>query len=75
MTTTQEKALEHGGYQGNRCGLGRTRNNHTTTPLTTAKQRLVIINYLVAGNRLTTLHARDELGIMHSVAEYILMNG
>lgn len=45
-----------------------TQDNDTTAPQSTAKQRLAILSYLQQGNRLTTLTAREELGIMHPAA-------
>ena len=48
--------------------LGRAQEDDTTTPLSTAKQRHAILSYLQSGNRLTTLAAREELGIMHPAA-------
>lgn len=46
----------------------RTQVDDTTTPLSTAKQRQAVLSYLQQGHRLTTLTAREELGIMHPAA-------
>ena len=67
MMTTKKDRLRGPVDQG---GLGRAQSNNTTTqhPRSTAKQRLAILSYLQQGNRLSTLHAREFLGIMHPAA-------
>lgn len=45
--------------------LGREQVNNTTPPQSCAKQRRTILDYLQQGHRLTTLYARETLGIMH----------
>lgn len=48
--------------KGNNC------NSNHSTPLartSTAAQRKTILTYLQTGRQLTTLHAREHMGIMH----------
>lgn len=43
-------------------------SDNTTPVQSCAKQRRTILDYLQSGNRLTTLHARESLGICHPAA-------
>lgn len=48
--------------------LGREQVNDNTPPQSCAKQRRTVLDYLQQGNRLTTLYAREPLGICHPAA-------
>jgi hypothetical protein len=67
MTRT-EKAPALRGVPGASINTGRLDNCidvHDNECLTTAQQKLIILDHLLMGNHLTTLYAREYLGVMY----------
>lgn len=49
--------------------------NHSTPTESCTKQRQAILRYLQTGSHLTTLHARQVMGIMHPAARVQSLRG